>query len=233
MTDFATPADAEVIEDAITSRLIDVHVSLPGIVQSYDAALQTATIELGVRRVLETDAGAQVTETLPLLENVPVAFARTASFFVSFPLTSGDAGLVVFSEASIDQWRSKGAPSSPGDARRHSLTGGVFYPGLVPNAQALADPGIESDMAMGKVGDAQMRFRGSTVEVTSGGSDAAVDFVAMAAKVQSTLEAMLDIFSGGVPVPNDGGAALQTKWAADAAVIKAALDLASTNLKAD
>ena len=132
-----TPSEADMIAAAIDSALIDVHVALPGQVQTYDAAAQTATIELQVQRVLPQGINF-VTESLPVLENVPVAFLRSASFFVSMPIATGDYGLVLFNEMSIDQWRSKGENTSPGDIGRHTLSGGVFMPGLNPNDSALA-----------------------------------------------------------------------------------------------
>lgn len=133
-----TPTEADMISAAIDSALIDVHVALPGQVQSYDASTQTATVVLQVQRVLPKGIEF-VTESLPVLENVPVAFLRSASFFVSMPIAEGDYGLVLFNEMSIDQWRSKGEDTSPGDIGRHTLSGGVFMPGLNPNDSALAD----------------------------------------------------------------------------------------------
>ena len=228
-----TPDDAELISEAITSALIDVHVALPGKVQSYNAAEQTAVIELQVKRVLPTDSLTTpfVTETLPVLENVPVSFPRTNKFFMSFPIQAGDTGQVIFHEMSLDQWRSKGVVTSPGDIGRHTLTGGVFFPGLSPNAEALTDP-VGSDMVMGEIGGNQIRVKlGGAVEVTSGGGATADDFVAMAAKVKDALDALVAVFTEGTPAINDGGAALQAAWKTAAALI--GTDVASGNLKAD
>jgi hypothetical protein len=144
-----TPDMAEVIADAIESALIDVHTGLPGAVQSYDPLTQTATIALQVKRTLPKDDGTYATEDLPVLENVPIEFPRSASFAVTFPLAPGDTGLVVFAEMSIDQWRSKGVNTSPGDIGRHTLTGGVFRPGLVPNIKALATAAHALNMVVG------------------------------------------------------------------------------------
>lgn len=230
-TDYVTPELSEMIADAIESALLDVHVALPGRVQSYDVATQTARVELGVHRRLETDTGEPVAETLPVLENVPVQFPRVAGGFLSFPITAGDPGLVVFCEASIDQWRSKGTPSDPGDVRRHSLTGGVFVPGLAPNALALTDPGLGSQIALGDVGGAQVRIGGGLVQATSGGSDSAADFVALALKTKAALDFWATLFDGWTPLANDGGAALKTAWTSAKAGYDTAV--ASSNLKAD
>ncbi len=139
--------------EIIESHMIDVHVALPGCVQSYDPETQTATIQLQVKRTLPKGDGTYVTESLPVLENVPVEFMRSKSFAVTVPIAAGDYGLVVFSEMSIDQWRSKGTDTTPADIGRHTLTGGVFRPGLNPNASKLADAAHPTNMVVGLDGN--------------------------------------------------------------------------------
>lgn len=231
-TDYDTPDLAEVIEDAIESRLLDVHVALPGRVRTYDAAAQTAQIELGVRRVLETDAGAPVAESMPILENVPVAFPRGFNAFLTFPLydseIGGAYGLVVFPEASIDQWRAKGEPTAPGDRRRHSLTGAVFYPGLVPAAQALTDPDLDTVTTLGYIGGAQVRIASGAVHITSNGASSAAQAVALANLVLAELQAIKTSFDAHVhPDPLAGVTGVPT------VPLGAPGSVASSNLKAD
>ncbi len=137
MSDAITPTTAEMLDEILTSRLIDVHTALPGTVTLFNILLQTVNVELGVRRILQTEAGGQVSEDLPILQNVPVGQPRNNDFYISFPIKSGDTGMVFFTEASMDQWRSKGGVTSPGDDRRHSLTGAIFMPCLVPTLKAL------------------------------------------------------------------------------------------------
>jgi hypothetical protein len=227
-----TPNEAEVISDAMESALIDVHTALPGKVVSYSATTQRADIELQVKRALPKDDGTYTTEALPVLKSVPVAFMRGGGQILSLPLAVGNFGLVVFSEMSLDQWLTKGTVTSPGDIGRHTLTGGVFYPGLSP----VTDPvvaNITNDGVMGPEGaaKAQIRTKGATVEIVTTPSLTADDFVAMAGKVQTALDAIIDIFTAGTPTPHDGGGALQTAWKAAGALIDT--DVASSNLKAD
>jgi hypothetical protein len=226
-----TPDLAEVIANAIESALIDVHVALPGKVESYDSATQTANVQLQVKRMLPKTDGQYATEDLPVLENIPVQFPRTRTFAFTMPVAEGDFGLVVFSEMSIDQWRSKGDNTSPGDIGRHTLTGAVFQPGLMPNAEAIGDD-IGDDAVFGEIGGVQVRVKpGGVCEVVTGGGPTADDFVAQAAKTKKALDDILAIFSTGTPVGLDGGAALQTAWISAAALV--VTDVASSNLKAD
>jgi len=159
-----TPTDAEMLEAILASALIDVHVALPAQIQSYDSIFQTATVQLQLKRVLPSSGAAPfVTESLPVLENVPVQFPRTNSFMITLPIEKGDYGLVVFSEMSLDQWRSKGADTSPGDIGRHTLTGGVFQPGLMPVKETIlpklaGGTDIGDDLVLGLIGGTVLRI---------------------------------------------------------------------------
>ena len=233
-----TPTEADMISAAIESALIDVHVALPGQVQSYNSITQTATIELQVKRVLPKGVEF-VTEDLPVLENVPVQFLRTNTFMVALPLAAGDYGLVVFNEMSIDQWRSKGDSTSPGDIGRHTLTGGVFQPGLMPVAEtilpaALGGDDIGTDLAVGVIGGIQVRIKPTgTVEVVAGGvsGQTADDFVAPAGKTATGLQTIVDAITNAAVVASDGGAAFKANIIA--ALTDPVASGASSNLKAD
>ena len=236
MTDAVTPDNAEMLVYMLDSTFLDVHVALPAQVQAYDAATQTATVELGVRRVLQDEQGAPVTEELPVLENVPVVFQRGGGFFVSFPIAAGDTGTVMFNEASIDQWLSRsGEQVSPGDDRRHSLTGGQFIPGITPANKRLSDPGLDEDMALGKEGGVQARLRALTLEVTSSGQASAADFVAMASLVGAELSAIKAVFDAHIHVTTAviGGGGSVGVLAPPAAGFPTPGDTSSSNLKAD
>jgi len=230
-----TPQESEVIADAIESALIDVHVSLPGKVESYDALTQTANVELQTKRMLPNESGSYSSESLPVLQNIPVQFPRTNGAMLTFPIAKGDFGLVVFSETSLDQWRSKGAETSPGDVGRHTLSGGVFQPGLMPLSQTiLPTDDVSSDVVLGFIGGAQLRAKpGGTVEAVAGGAlgQSAEDFVVMASRLVTAMGVMLSA-GAGVPAPaNAGFIAAQAAW--DALLATPAGDIASKNLKAN
>ncbi len=223
-----TPSEAEMIADAIESALIDVHVALPGKIQSYDPATQTATVELQLKRALPKGDGTYATEDLPVLENVPIQFPRTKLFAFTLPIAEGDFGLVVFSEMSLDQWRSKAGNTSPGDVGRHTLTGGVFQPGLMPNDEAIDDD-IGSDLMIGEIGGVQVRVKpGGVCHVVTGGSTTADSFVAMAGKVLSELTNLETNFNTHVhPTAAVGPPSIPVPITPPVAAV------ASSNLKAD
>ncbi|MCK5641952.1 MAG: hypothetical protein KAJ19_14205 [Gammaproteobacteria bacterium] len=191
----ATPTMAEVITEAIESRLLDLHTALPGRVVSYDSGTQTVEVELQIKRMIKDGNGVLQPETLPNLPNVPVAFPRSSSFFVSFPLAKDDFVFVIFTEMSLDQWRSKAALTVPGDARRLTLTGAVALPCLYPNDGTLTEAHATAMVVGEQEGQKIFIHPSGDVEITDEASGAADDFVAQAGKVLTELEAIVDTYN--------------------------------------
>jgi hypothetical protein len=185
------PTFAELIREAIDSRLLDVHTALPGRILTYDKATQIATVELLVLHPAPVSDGTVLLETYAVLPSVPVAWPRGGGYSLQFPLRKGDTGLVIFSEAADGNWRVSGDLSEPGDLRRHDLSYGKFYPGIGPDTQPL-DPPVTDDEA---------RIDGPTL-IRLGGASA--DFVARAAKVDAGLSDIAS-FLGAVKATLTGG----------------------------
>lgn len=216
----ALPSLSEIVERALAARLADVHVSMPGIVVSYDAATQTATVQPALRRVLLSEDDDLVAEELPPIENVPVSWPGCAAFTIHGTLAAGDTGDILFSSWSHNEWQASGRVSTPGDLKPHNLGSAKFYPGLRSRANAAPD----TDNSIGKPGGLRIHF-GSTVDVGAGGQ-----FVALSDLVTALFTNLASAIGGWVPVPNDGGAALKTALTSWVAASKAT---ASSNLKAD
>jgi hypothetical protein len=145
----------ELIQMAIDTDRMDLHTALPGRVRRYDAARQTAEIELLLKRAIRTDDDDKVLEELPILPCVPVVFPRGGGFFVSLPLQEGDSGLVVFCERAISRWRATGEVADPGLRTCHDLNGALFVPGVFPRADALEDAHA-TNMRIGRDGGPQI-----------------------------------------------------------------------------
>lgn len=163
---------ADMLRRVLESAATDLHVALPGIVRSYDAATQTADVEPAVRRVIaavDEDDEEDRVERLPILPSVPVAWPRAGGHFLHWPMEAGDSVLLVFSEQDMNAWRSSGEVADPGVGGRHGLSGAVAIPGLYPRANALEDAS-SSEGRVGREGGPWIGFPGSTIEV--GGADA-------------------------------------------------------------
>ena len=216
-----TPTWADVILRALDSRLCEVHVALPGRVESYDPAKQTADVKPVVKSPIRKEGGTELlSEELPVVPSVPVLFPRAGEFFVSLPVKAGHFGLLVFNDFSIDRFRALGEDAAPGDSRCHTLTGAVFLPvALTPSAQKLADAHADN-LVVGRDGGSAIHIRPDD-EIHMPG-DGASDVMALV----STVQQIIDAVAATVIVPGDGGAALKT-------AISAVILAGSSKVRAD
>lgn len=137
-----SPTFAKVIKDAIESRLVDVHTALPGTIQSYDAAKQMANVQPTIMRKYHSGK----ISSLPVINNVPVVHPRGGKAAILLPLKAGDPCLLIFSERSLDIWKSKGGQVDPQDTRKHTLSDAFCIPGGSDFSSAIA--GDASDLIM-------------------------------------------------------------------------------------
>jgi len=191
-----TPSLAEGIRAAIETRLQSLHTALPGRIESYNAATQTANIKPMVKRRVATSDGRELLESLPVISDVPIMFPRCGQFFVTLPLAAGDFVLLVFCERSIDNYAAgtPGLEADPDDFRMHDLTDAVAFPGFFPTGSAL--PGASTErLVVGHTSGAQLTVAADgtiTVNSASGlvhlGADSGADFIARADKVNARLD---------------------------------------------
>jgi hypothetical protein len=157
------PSWPEILDAVQARNAARMHTSLPGIVKSYDVGTQTAQVQLAV----QLDG-----ESVPPLDDVPVAWPGGAAGFFHAPLSSGDTVLVVFAEEDFGSWWDSGSVSPPAVLARHGLHA-IAIPGLRRAATPLG-------VTAGHV----------TVGATSAvhlGSDTATAFVALATLVDAKL----------------------------------------------
>jgi len=204
------PTEVEVLREAIKSALIDVHVALPARVDSYDAAKQTVKVTLCVTRDRLNDSRDVVTEDMPQLDNVPVAWPRGGGFFMTMPIAKGDFVQLVFNESATGVFRDSGvSPSRPGDLRRHHISSPVAIPGgAFPDAQPVGDAS-ESDMVLGKDGGAVVTLKPNG-DIEVGGTtligDASLIYVELG-KIATAINAIVPA-SYTPPLPDSSAIAL-------------------------
>ena len=121
---------AQVIRAALDRRDASLRVSMPGRVEGFDPASQTATVQPLLRTAVISSDGTRTIETLPKIHRVPVAFAGGGGFAETFPVSSGDPCMLVFADQSIDGWQDTGALADPADVRTHALTDAIAILGV-------------------------------------------------------------------------------------------------------
>lgn len=198
-----TPSWAEVILRAMDSRLCELHVALPGRVETYNPATQTADVKPMIRSTVRRDGTDElIVEELPVIPSVPVLFPRAGSFFVSLPVKPGHFGMLVFNERSIDRFRALGADEPPGDNRCHALAGATFLPcALTPSSAKLADAHADN-LVVGRDGGSAIHIRPD--DEIHLGSDGAAEKVVTEATLKTELKTLMTA-AAAAAVPGDGG----------------------------
>jgi len=136
---------SEIINTMIESKILDIHTSMPGRVETYDHATQKADIKPLLRKKYTVNGGTIV--EIPVIPGVPVqwASANNGAAYMHLPLKPGDLGLIIFTERSIDTWLSgNGEITSPNDPRHHDLSDATFIPGIRPFKQPLSNTNADN-----------------------------------------------------------------------------------------
>ncbi|PQK80232.1 Gp138 family membrane-puncturing spike protein [Pantoea ananatis] len=140
-----------------------LRVSLPGIVQSFDPATCTCTVQPAIAGQGVDEKGQSQSAPLPLLIDVPVIFPRGGGCTITFPVKAGDECLVVFSDRCIDFWWQNGGVQEPVDPRQHDLSDAFAFVG--PQSQAQKISGISTTSVQVRTDDGS-----SFIELMQGGN---------------------------------------------------------------
>src|SRR5208337_3161403 len=124
------------IQAMINSSLAQCWVSLPGIVQSFNAVDDTVAVQPAILMQSrdKNDNWKDITPS-PVIPKAIVQFPGNHDFLFTFPLKAGDEGLIVFCDRCIDAWWQSGGIQSQLDIRQHDLTDCIFIPGIKSQGQ--------------------------------------------------------------------------------------------------
>lgn len=174
------PNLTETILAALDGRQAEIWTALPGIVQSFDPAKMTCTVQPTIQaRVRAKDSspssipvpGAVISKlpwwwvTLPLLVDVPVVFQGGGGWSATFPIAKGDEAIVVFTSRCFDAWFQSGKVDIQADFRMHDLSDGMAIVGLRSLPRVL-NPGVSTTAAVIRKDDNSVR-----AEFGAGGTD--------------------------------------------------------------
>ena len=134
----------ELLEQAKNNAMMDVRVSMPARIVSFDPATKTASVEIGLKMVNADDTQSEY----PPLVDCPCLFTRGGGFHLVHPYKAGDKGIVLFSDRCFDGWFQAGQVAPPMDFRVHSMSDAYFIGG----ADCLDDvsPIVSDAMFIGK-----------------------------------------------------------------------------------
>lgn len=178
----ATPEWAELLQQAVSAGMFEVHTSMPGQVVAVHADAkskrQFVDVRPCLRRALEGDEDsleAFVEEELPILPRVPVGFPQGGGFFASFPLQPGDFVYVIFAERSLDRFiatarKRRAAAISTGDVGTHTLDGAFALPNGPAPAAELLEGVSGTDLVIGHVSGSPLLSMAASGNVTLAGN---------------------------------------------------------------
>ena len=128
-----------------------LRVAVPGIIQSFDPDTVTCTVQPAVNGSVPDESGAETTEGLTLLVDLPVIFPRGGGVTLTFPVKVGDECLVIFSDRCIDFWFQSGGTGDAVDERQHDTSDAFVIVG--PQSQAKKISGISTSAAQLRTDD--------------------------------------------------------------------------------
>jgi hypothetical protein len=173
-----------------------VNTSLAGVVVSYDAGNQTCS----ARPAVWVGDG-----EIPPLEDVPVVFMSGGGCDVAVGLSPGDEVQLIFSQYDDGAFLTRGDPTKASNLRMHGMYARAI-PCRLSDPNKMADAPPPGEVHISSPDRTKVVVKDG--EINLGGS--ASDFAALASKVDANFDAISQMFSGWLPVPNDGGAELKT-----------------------
>lgn len=161
--DERTAGQEDILKALKDAVMFETRVCMPGIVQAWDAAAQTVTVQLAIRERMSNGGVEQETQ-IPLLVDVPVVMPRAGGYGLYFAPSKGDECLVVFGDMCIDSWWQSGGVQSQAESRRHDLSDGFAIMGCWSQARKPKIPAKGVRLA-NDAGTAGISIEGSTVNI--------------------------------------------------------------------
>jgi len=164
-----------------------IRVAMPGIVVSFDAGSQTASVKPAVNDSI-IEGGKQKSVPLPVISDVPVAFPQGGDYAVTLPVKDGDACILIFADSCIDAFAQSGTESAQAEVRHHDLSDAIAIVGISTGNAPV--PGYDPD-------NLEMRHKDKPIKITL--SDAALDLRFEGSTINMTA-ARIKLTSGVVDV---------------------------------
>ena len=186
-----SPDLATVIEAALDTHQAGIYTSMVARVESYDASVQTVSVQPLAHNTYIGEDDSLVHERHPVLTDVPLMFPGSGGYRVTFPVKAGDTVLIVCSTTSLAEWKSTNTESAPADTRRNHPSGSIAIPGLRSPAAALGSAPTDF-MTVGQDGGLVIEIDNNEIRV--GGSGAG--FVVLASPYRTREDAMVNALLG-------------------------------------
>ena len=146
---------------------IKMRVCVPGIIQNFDAASQTVTVQPALREKMLVD-GDESWIDIPLLVDVPIVVPRAGGYALTLPIKPGDECLVVFGDMCMDGWWQSGGVQNQVECRRHDLSDGFAIIGVWSQPRVISGYSTGSAQLRNESGSAYVELAGDTINIKAG-----------------------------------------------------------------
>lgn len=148
MADYSVTSPSEAFGLQFNRMAGQIRCAMPGVIQSFDPATQTATVLPAIKMKVNLGDGVKQMD-LPPVDSVPVVlpFAQGAGLLLTLPIRGGDECLLIFADRSLDNFVQSGgvqptvstASEETTSPRAHSLADAICIPGIISNPQAVPE----------------------------------------------------------------------------------------------
>ncbi|CQR71689.1 hypothetical protein SOV_04850 [Sporomusa ovata DSM 2662] len=159
--------DNDLYRKMLSSLATNLRVAMPGIIESYDPATQTATIQPAIREKVNIN-GNQEWTNIPLLVDVPILFPRAGGYAITFPVSAGDECLVFFADCCYDAFWQSGGVQNQIDRRRHDLSDGLAIVTGISQPNKLSSVSSSGLQIRNDTGSAVIEIVGGNISINSG-----------------------------------------------------------------
>lgn len=165
------------LKDLLDLLKKDIFLSLNchhiGIIQSFDAATQTATVTIAYKQTrYEPNAKGlyvPILKDYPICLDVPVFVVKGGDASLTMPISPGDECLVAFNDRAMDTWFQSGQVAPVPVARFHSLSDAIAFVGVSSLAKSIS--GYDTANAVLRNGtDSKVSVGTAAVEMVKGAS---------------------------------------------------------------
>lgn len=134
------PNQQNVLEELRREVQVSLNCVQIGIIQTFDASDQTATIRLALKQVTAVKPdGTKILAEHPLLLKCPVMFLFGGESYMTMPIQPGDNCIVLFNDREIDNWFAAGGVQTPLTGRTHDIGDGIALVGIKNMQTAIAN----------------------------------------------------------------------------------------------
>jgi hypothetical protein len=120
----------------LDGKQAEIFTALPGIYEAAGKGNNTANVKVAIKGKVLNQSGDWEDKEMPLLINLPICWPGGGGFQLTFPISKGDEGLIVFAQRCIDSWWQSGGVQSQAELRMHDISDGFFIPAMLSQSKA-------------------------------------------------------------------------------------------------